>query len=99
MPPSCRHRAGNQPCDAYSNRIRVQSPLVVLPIMATSGFARPRWRWNMRVERRWNQALTTEVQLKAELVTFEQHRERPLTDAQKRELLAFGRDLSKLRDV
>lgn len=50
------------------------------------------------LERRWNQALTMEAQLKAELVALEQRRERPLTDAQKRELLAFGRDLPKLWD-
>ena len=39
------------------------------------------------LERRWNQALTTEAQLEAELATLQQGRERPLTDAQKRELL------------
>jgi DNA invertase Pin-like site-specific DNA recombinase len=50
------------------------------------------------LERRWNQALTTEAQLKAELVTLEQRRERPLTEVEKRELLAFGRDLPKLWD-
>ncbi len=48
------------------------------------------------LERRWNEALSAEAQLKAELVTLEQCRERPLTDAQKRDLLAFGRDLPKL---
>jgi excisionase family DNA binding protein len=50
------------------------------------------------LERRWNQALTTEAQLQAELVTLEQHCERPLTDTQKRELLAYGRDLARLWD-
>src|ERR1039457_5450889 len=50
------------------------------------------------LERRWNQALTTEVQLEAELVTLQQSRERPLTDTQKRELLAFARDLPSLWD-
>jgi len=45
------------------------------------------------LERRWNQALTTEGQFEAELVSLQQGRERPLTDAQKRELLAFARDL------
>ena len=48
------------------------------------------------LERRWNQALTTEAQLEAELVTLQQGREHPLTDAQKRELLAFARDLPRL---
>jgi excisionase family DNA binding protein len=50
------------------------------------------------LERRWNQALTTEAQLEAELATLQQSRERPLTDAQKRELLAFARDLPALWD-
>jgi DNA invertase Pin-like site-specific DNA recombinase len=48
------------------------------------------------LERRWNQALTAEAQLEAELVTLQGGRERPLTDAQKRELLAFARDLLRL---
>jgi len=48
------------------------------------------------LERRWNQALITETQLEAELASFQQSRERPLTDAQKRELLAFARDLPGL---
>ena len=50
------------------------------------------------LERRWNQALTTEAQLEAELATLQQGREHPLTDAQKRELLAFARDLPRLWD-
>ena len=50
------------------------------------------------LERRWNQALTTEGQFEAELVSLQQGRERPLTDAQKRELLAFARDLPRLWD-
>ncbi len=50
------------------------------------------------LERRWNQALTTEAQLEAELVTLQQSRERPLTDTQKRELLAFAHDLPSLWD-
>jgi DNA invertase Pin-like site-specific DNA recombinase len=50
------------------------------------------------LERRWNQALTTEAQLEAELVTLQQGRQLPLTDAQKRELLSFARDLPKLWD-
>lgn len=48
------------------------------------------------LERRWNQALTTEAQLEADLVTLQQGRERPLTDVQKRELLSFARDLPGL---
>jgi excisionase family DNA binding protein len=50
------------------------------------------------LERRWNQALTTEAQLEAELATLQQSREHPLTDTQKRELLAFARDLPILWD-
>ena len=50
------------------------------------------------LERRWNQALTAEAQLGADLATLQQSRERPLTDAQKRELLAFARDLPGLWD-
>jgi hypothetical protein len=38
------------------------------------------------LEHRWNQALTTEAQLEAELTTLQQSRERPLSDVQKREL-------------
>jgi VWFA-related protein len=41
MPPDCRHRPGNQPCDAYSNPIHVQSPLVVLPITVTDPAGNP----------------------------------------------------------
>jgi excisionase family DNA binding protein len=48
------------------------------------------------LERRWNQALTAEAQLAAELATLQQVRERPLTDAQKRELLELARDLPSL---
>ena len=50
------------------------------------------------LERRWNQALTTEAQIEAELMTLQQGREHPLTDTQKRELLAFARDLPSLWD-
>jgi hypothetical protein len=50
------------------------------------------------LERRWNQALTTEVQIEAEIVTLQQGRERPLTDTQRQELLAFARDLPRLWD-
>jgi hypothetical protein len=45
------------------------------------------------LERRWNQALAEEAQIEVELTNLQQGRERPLTDAQKRELLAFARDL------
>ena len=50
------------------------------------------------LERRWNQALTTEAHLEAELATLQQGREHPLSDAQKRELLALARDLPRLWD-
>ena len=50
------------------------------------------------LERRWNQALTAEAQLEADMVALQQSREHPLTDAQKRELLAFARDLPSLWD-
>lgn len=50
------------------------------------------------LERRWNQALTAEAQLETELATLQQSREHPLADAQKRELLAFARDLPRLWD-
>ena len=50
------------------------------------------------LERRWNQALTTEAQIEAELVTLQQSRVRPLTDIQKRELQTFARDLPSLWD-
>jgi len=50
------------------------------------------------LERRWNQALTTEAQLEAELTSLQQGRARPLSDAQKRELLEFARDLPRLWD-
>lgn len=50
------------------------------------------------LERRWNQALTAEAQLEAELARLQQDCERPLTGAQKRDLLAFARDLPGLWD-
>jgi DNA invertase Pin-like site-specific DNA recombinase len=50
------------------------------------------------LERRWNQALAMEAHLEAELATLQQGRERPLSDAQKRELLALARDLPRLWD-
>jgi len=50
------------------------------------------------LERRWNEALTTEAHLEAELATLQQGRELPLSDAQKRELLSLARDLPRLWD-
>jgi DNA invertase Pin-like site-specific DNA recombinase len=50
------------------------------------------------LERRWNQALTTEAQLEAEFLTLQQGRELPLTDTQKRDLLSLARDLPALWD-
>ena len=50
------------------------------------------------LERRWNQALTTEAQLEAEFAALEESRERPLTEAQKQELLNFARDLPRMWD-
>jgi len=50
------------------------------------------------LERRWNQALTMEAEIEAELVALQQGREHPLTDTQKRELLSFARDLPSLWD-
>ena len=50
------------------------------------------------LERRWNQALTMEAELEAELARLQQSRERPLSDAQRRELLELARDLPRLWD-
>ncbi len=50
------------------------------------------------LECRWNQTLTAEAQLEAELTSLQHEREQPLTGAQKRELLAFARDLPGLWD-
>jgi excisionase family DNA binding protein len=50
------------------------------------------------LERRWNQALTSEAQVEADLATLQEGREHPLTDAQKRELLSLARDLPILWD-
>jgi excisionase family DNA binding protein len=50
------------------------------------------------LERRWNQALTTEAEIEAELATLQRGRERPITDAQKREMLDLARDLPRLWD-
>jgi excisionase family DNA binding protein len=48
------------------------------------------------LERRWNQALSVESQLEAELVAMNQARQHPLTSLHKRELLDFARDLPRL---
>ena len=50
------------------------------------------------LERRWNQALTTEAELDADLRSLQQHREEPLPVTAKRELLALARDLRGLWD-
>jgi excisionase family DNA binding protein len=50
------------------------------------------------LERRWNKALAAEAQLEAELVALEKGRDHPITDIQKRDLLDFARDLSRLWD-
>jgi len=50
------------------------------------------------LERRWNQALVTEAQLEAELAALQQSGGRPLTDAQKEDLLSLARDLPLLWD-
>lgn len=50
------------------------------------------------LERRWNQALTTQAELEAELQRLQQSREHPLTETAKRELLAWARDLPALWD-
>jgi excisionase family DNA binding protein len=50
------------------------------------------------LERRWNQALITEAQMEAELVTLREQRDEPITEELKRELLSFARDLPKLWD-
>lgn len=50
------------------------------------------------LERRWNQALTTERQLEAELATSQQGRQCPLNEEQKRELMELARDLPRLWD-
>lgn len=50
------------------------------------------------LERRWNQALTKETQVEAELVTLREQREEPITEEHKRELLSFARNLPKLWD-
>ena len=41
------------------------------------------------LERRWNQALTTEAQLEAELVTLQQHREAPTHRGSKAGVIVF----------
>lgn len=50
------------------------------------------------LERRWNQALTTEAQMEAELVTLREQQEEPITEELRHELLSFARDLPKLWD-
>ena len=50
------------------------------------------------LERRWNKALAAEAQMEAELVALEKGRDHPITDIQKRDLLDFARDLSRLWD-
>jgi excisionase family DNA binding protein len=48
------------------------------------------------LERRWNQALSTEAKLEAELAVLQQGKTHPLSDTQKQELLALGQDLPSL---
>ena len=50
------------------------------------------------LERRWNRALIAEADLEAEIAVLEDGREHPITDAQKRELLDFARDIQRLWD-
>ena len=50
------------------------------------------------LERRWNKALAAEAELEAELAVLEVGREHPITDAQKRDLLDFARDIPRLWD-
>jgi len=50
------------------------------------------------LERRWNRALTAEADLEAEIAVLEDGREHTITDAQKRELLDFARDIQRLWD-
>ena len=50
------------------------------------------------LERRWNQTLTVQSQLEADIQTLQVHREHPLTEATRRELLALARDLPALWD-
>lgn len=50
------------------------------------------------LERRWNEALTMQAQLEAELLALEQGRERPLAESTKGELLELARDVIRLWD-
>jgi excisionase family DNA binding protein len=50
------------------------------------------------LERRWNRALVAEAELEAEIAALEEVREHPITDAQKRELLDFARDIQRIWD-
>lgn len=52
----------------------------------------------VELERRWNQALSTEVRMEAELVALRQRCEAPLSEAQKQELLDFAGYLPRLWD-
>jgi transposase-like protein len=51
-----------------------------------------------QLERRWNDALSTQTALEGELLMLQQGREHPLTDAAKRDLLAVARDVRQLWD-
>lgn len=48
------------------------------------------------LERRWNQALSTEAQLEADLAAVQQCPAHPLSDMQKQDLLALGNDIPSL---
>jgi excisionase family DNA binding protein len=50
------------------------------------------------LERRWNRTLSAEADIEAEIDALEDGREHPITDAQKRELMDFARDLPRLWD-
>ena len=50
------------------------------------------------LERRWNRALSAEADLEAEIAVLEEAHERPITGAQKNELLDFARDIQRLWD-
>jgi hypothetical protein len=51
------------------------------------------------LERRWNRALAAEAELEAEIAALEDGLEHPITDAQKRELMNFARDIPGLWDA
>ena len=50
------------------------------------------------LERRWNRALSAEADLEGEIALLQEVRERPITGAQKNELLDFARDIQRLWD-